>query len=301
MGKSTREQFKILVVGLPPGSTSADLQKLVKPIGNPLQANMAVDADGRERGFGFVQFADAATQQAAIAALDKTALSGRTLNVRAVEDRAPGSTTSKPGSGVRGGRPCYDFGRGKCARGAACKWAHIAPPIEGDTSRRPDWQKKRPMAGTTAGASGGAEALLENIPEDYCRKYQFGSCHRGEACRWKHVIWKGAGAKSAAASATPGSAAPAAGASSVKRAKHAAGGAAAAGGANASMPIGGMGLQSAEMLAEELHERLRERETAWRRAHPEHSGEIPTEVKRRDVVWRALERKLARTAGDGLE
>ena len=69
MGKSN-DKFKILVVGLPPGSTSVDLQKLVKPIGNPLQATMAVDADGKERGFGFVQFADATTQQAAIKALE---------------------------------------------------------------------------------------------------------------------------------------------------------------------------------------------------------------------------------------
>ena len=89
-------QHKIIVVGLPPGSTSADLTKLVKPIGNPLNASMAVDAAGKERGFGFVQFNDAATQQAAIAALDKTALAGRTLNVRAVEERPPNPWREPP-------------------------------------------------------------------------------------------------------------------------------------------------------------------------------------------------------------
>ena len=91
MGRKSSNEHKIIVVGLPPGSTNADLHKLVKPVGNPLNASMAVDADGKERGFGFVQFNDAATQQAAIAALDKSALAGRTLNVRAVEERAPGS------------------------------------------------------------------------------------------------------------------------------------------------------------------------------------------------------------------
>jgi RNA recognition motif-containing protein len=101
MGKtSVREQHKIIVVGLPPGSSSADLTKLVKPIGNPLSANMVIDADGRERGFGFVQFADAKTQSAAIAALDKTPLAGRTLNVRAVEERHPSG-----GAGASGARP----------------------------------------------------------------------------------------------------------------------------------------------------------------------------------------------------
>ena len=47
-----------------------------------------MDADGKERGFGFVRFADSATQQAAITGLDKTVVGGRTLNVRAVEERA---------------------------------------------------------------------------------------------------------------------------------------------------------------------------------------------------------------------
>ena len=67
-----REEHKIIVVGLPNGSTSAELTKLVKPYGNPLQANVALDADGKERGFGFVQFGDAAACDAAIKALDKS-------------------------------------------------------------------------------------------------------------------------------------------------------------------------------------------------------------------------------------
>ena len=140
MPKSSRDQHKILVVGLPPGSSSTDLIKLVKPYGNPLNAHMAVDAEGKERGFGFVQFSDASTQQSAIAALDKTALAGRTLNVRAVEERAPGGGSFSGRGGVGGsaatgknkGRPCYDFARGMCARGASCKWAHMAPKRGGN-------------------------------------------------------------------------------------------------------------------------------------------------------------------------
>ena len=260
-----REQFKILVVGLPPGSTSQDLQKLVKPIGNPLGCNMAVDADGRERGFGFVQFADAATQQAAITALDKTAVSGRTLNVRAVEERGGKGDGRNATAGGTRGRPCYDFGRtGKCARGAACKWAHVAPPSDGDSSRRPEWQKKRSLVG---GSEGAAERLLHDIPEDYCRKYQFGSCHRGEACRWKHLIWKGAAKPGAAEPSLTASAAGAAGSNAPesKRAKTGvAGGAAGTSSSSSSggpLPIGGMLAEAtAAEQAAELRERLDERE-----------------------------------------
>ena len=183
MGKS-REQHKIIVVGLPPGTTSADLTKLCKPVGNPLSCNMAVDADGKERGFGFVQFSDEATQQKAIAALNQKPLNGRTLNVRAVEERAPGAAKPERTAGGTKGRPCYDFARGKCAKGAACKWAHVIPD-EGPSSRRPEWQKKRALAGSST-----VPEQLHDIPEDYCRKYQLGTCHRGNSCRWKHLIWK---------------------------------------------------------------------------------------------------------------
>jgi len=38
------------------------------------------------------------------------------------------------------------------------------------------------------------------------------------------------------------------------------------------------------------------REAAWRTAHPEHPQQepLPAEVRNRDVVWKALERKLQR-------
>ena len=288
----SRDAHKILVVGLPPGSTSTDLQKLVKPIGNPLSATMAVDAEGRERGFGFVQFADAVTQQAAIEALDKTALAGRTLNVRAVEERAP----SKDGSARAGpakGRPCYDFARGKCARGAACKWAHITPPTDGESSRRPDWQKKRALVGSDTAT----QDILADIPEDYCRKYQLGSCHRGSACRWKHIIWKGAAAARAHTETTMAAGSktsmPVAD-ESCKRARTL---------SNmdvTAVPIGGVGQAfdalSSEERAEELRDRLKAREIAWRDAHPgQHMDTpIPEEARRRDVVWAALSRQLQR-------
>lgn len=321
MGKSAREQHKILVVGLPPGSTSADLTKLVKPIGNPLSATMAVGADGRERGFGFVQFADEATQQRAIAALDKTALAGRTLNVRAVEERAPGSgggaSNQQRTAGQRGGRPCYEFARGRCSRGAACKWAHIAPPQgargaaaaddaadDGATrSRRPEWQRKRTLV--AGGEAGGVEAALDGIPDDICRKYQFGTCHRGEACRWRHVIWHSQHQQQQQPeSAQLDGSATAPSSSHAKRPRRADGSVAewspSAAPGRAPIGIGWSAPASAASVVEALRGQLRVRESQWREAHPSHPSDaaIPEEATRRDVVWCALERKLGRALAE---
>ena len=61
-----------------------------------------------------------------------------------------------------------------------------------------------------------------------------------------------------------------------------------------SMPIGGSGGGADD--PDEIRTKLRERESNWRAAHPEHARDapVPAEAKRRDVVWRALERKLER-------
>ena len=123
-----QDDNKIIVVGLPPGLKSDDLSKLCAPSGKVLNANVVVDASGAERGFGFVRFASAPEMQAAIAALDKTDLRGRTLNVRAVEKRdAPGGSRS---AASKKRRPCLDFARGQCAKGANCpvSYTHLTLP-----------------------------------------------------------------------------------------------------------------------------------------------------------------------------
>lgn len=288
MGRTSRDAHKILVVGLPAASTTEDLLKLVKPYGNALEAAHAVDADGKPRGFAFIRFADGDAAQAAITGLDKTDLHGRTLNVRAVEERG----SKEPASSAKG-RPCFDFAKGKCARGAACKWAHVKPEDPSASSRRPDWQKTRPDAGAGAAPS---ELFSTDMPEDYCRKYQLGTCHRGAACRWKHVLWKPP-SRPQAQPAAADDVAESSGARGPKKPRL----------ADAPPPsddtrvrghdIGVTSRPSPAAAQKALAAALDAKEAAWREAHPELGADeaVPEEAKRRDVVWRAMERMWART------
>ena len=200
-----QDDNKIIVVGLPPGLKSDDLSKLCAPSGKVLNANVVVDASGAERGFGFVRFASAPEMQAAIAALDKTDLRGRTLNVRAVEKRdAPGGSRS---AAIEEAAAVLRL----CARAVRQgRQLPVGPPLVVGRRRRRQavaaarWQQTR----GGGGAGGGARAVLADIPDDYCRRYQLGTCHRGGACRWKHEIWRGAEA-AAKAEAEAGEESPA--------------------------------------------------------------------------------------------
>lgn len=277
----SHDKHKIIVVGLPSSATSDDLIKLAKPFGNPLDANLAVDAEGRPRGFAFVRFADDDAAKAAIEKLDKTELGGRTLHVRAVEQRdAP-----KP-AGAAKGRPCFDFAKGRCKLGAACKWVHAAPSADGATSRRPEWQKSRPSADA-------ASALLADIPENYCRKFQLGTCHRGKSCKWEHKLWKGSWSpmgglkRGNASTATADEAEAPLDDASSKRARP-----------SPATP-GEVRRDVATPSASEVRVMLAHKVRAWEERCGEGEGEggVSTsldEAKNRDVCWRALERIASR-------
>jgi cold-inducible RNA-binding protein len=83
-------------------TSEADLQAAFAAYGSVTSARIATDRDtGRARGFGFVEMANQAEAQAAIAALNGKDLHGRTLTVneaRPREDRGGGSR----GGGNRG-------------------------------------------------------------------------------------------------------------------------------------------------------------------------------------------------------
>ena len=135
MGVS-QELNKVIVVGIPTSSTAEDLRLLCKPFGAIADATIVSDADGKGRGFGFVRFETEAAQLEAVEKLNKSVIKGRTLNVRVVEKRSPSGTARESGSGK--GRPCFDFARGKCSKGASCKWAHISPAPDASSSSRKD-------------------------------------------------------------------------------------------------------------------------------------------------------------------
>ena len=140
-----------------------------------------------------------------------------------------------------------------------------------------------------AAAAGDGEAtaaLFADIPEDVCRKFQLGKCHRGEACRWKHVVWKPQTAAGGADAAEP----------AAKRARAVAA-PRATGSAAARMAIGGAAVAlTPAAQAEALRGNIKQREAAWRAANPEHpAGEaVPEAAKRRDVLWMALGRQLTK-------
>jgi len=305
MGKSRqREQHKIIIVGLPENCTDQDLIKLCRPFGNPVEATLAIHADGKPRGFGFVRFGDDEAQQAAILQLDKSVLQGRTLNVRALEER-PQADRPKPAGGSARCRPCFDFARGKCAKGDACKWAHIKPPeqpagSEASASRRPEWQKKRALDGVSA-----------DIPNDFCRKFQLGTCHRGAACRWKHIIWKGASSMQTTVDVLnkPVPAVLPAECTSEEAYRKRSRCSSAVNGLDAretdklceKLPEKAMAKEhiytakQRQALVEDLQVQLRRRESEWREAHAENvDAPIPASAKNKDLTWRAMERTLAR-------
>jgi RNA recognition motif-containing protein len=95
--------------------TDADLREAFEAHGAVASANVIKDKfTGESRGFGFVEMADQAQAQAAIAALNGKDLKGRALNVAEAKPRTEGGGgggrtgggyRSGGGGGYGGGRP----------------------------------------------------------------------------------------------------------------------------------------------------------------------------------------------------
>jgi len=108
---------KLFVGGIPWATTSDDLQQLFSAHGTVSSATVITDKmSGRSRGFGFVEFANDAEADAAIAALNNSQYGGRTLVVkeaRPLEDRPKRSFggNDRGGYGGGGGRGGYGGGR----------------------------------------------------------------------------------------------------------------------------------------------------------------------------------------------
>jgi RNA recognition motif-containing protein len=101
---------RIFVGNLSFDTMEDDLVQLCEQDGRKVEsARIMVDRDtGRSRGFAFVEMANDADAQAAIAALNGVELDGRPLRVNEAQERAP-----RPGGGGGGGRGGYGGGGGR--------------------------------------------------------------------------------------------------------------------------------------------------------------------------------------------
>lgn len=99
---------KLFVGGIPWATTSDDLQQLFSQHGSVSSATVITDKmTGRSRGFGFVEFANDAEADAAIAALNNSDYNGRTLVVkeaRPLEDRPRRNFGGQGGGGYNRGQ-----------------------------------------------------------------------------------------------------------------------------------------------------------------------------------------------------
>ncbi len=110
---------KIFVGGLPYQTDDDQLQQIFSSYGEIASAKVITDRDsGRSKGFGFVEMADDASAQKAIAELHEAELGGRTITVneaRPMEQRSGGGGGDRRGGG--GGRGGYGGGGGGDRRG----------------------------------------------------------------------------------------------------------------------------------------------------------------------------------------
>ncbi len=97
-------------------TTERDLEDAFSGYGEVQSARIAIDRDtNRSRGFGFVEMANQAEAEAAIAGLNGKDLQGRTLTVneaRPREDRGGGGGGRGGGGGYGGGGGGYGGGGG---------------------------------------------------------------------------------------------------------------------------------------------------------------------------------------------
>ncbi len=99
--------MKLYVGNLSFNTSEQQLREMFEPFG-VTSASLVMDRDtGRPRGFGFVEVADSAQGNAAIAALGGKNVDGRDLTVNEAKPRTGGGGGGRggdrPGSGGRGG------------------------------------------------------------------------------------------------------------------------------------------------------------------------------------------------------
>jgi RNA recognition motif-containing protein len=95
----------IFVGNLDFSATESSIRSLFEPYGTVDRVNLVTDRDtGRSRGFAFVEMADSAEADKAIAALNGSEVNGRALNVNEARPKTGGGGGGRPGGGGGGGR-----------------------------------------------------------------------------------------------------------------------------------------------------------------------------------------------------
>jgi RNA recognition motif-containing protein len=90
----------IYVGNLSFGATEESVRALFEAYGTVSRVNIVTDRDsGQPRGFGFVEMADDAAGEKAIAAVNGTDLDGRTLSVSEARPKADRSSGGRGGFG----------------------------------------------------------------------------------------------------------------------------------------------------------------------------------------------------------
>jgi RNA recognition motif-containing protein len=94
----------IFVGNLDFSATESSIRSLFEQYGNVDRVNLVTDRDtGRSRGFAFVEMADSAEADKAIAALNGSEVNGRALNVNEARPKTGGGGGGRgPGGGGRG-------------------------------------------------------------------------------------------------------------------------------------------------------------------------------------------------------
>jgi cold-inducible RNA-binding protein len=169
---------RLFVGNLPYDATEEDIRAHFATAGNLASVFLPVDREtGRKRGFGFVEFIDAAAAQEAIRLFNNQPFKGRALAVNEARAKEPGSRPAPPsGGGYRsgpsaGGRPSAPMmGR------PSGQSMHRSPPPDfmtdpaaergrGDRTRKfgPDAKPARIRAQRFKGPDGGKRAFKEKL------------------------------------------------------------------------------------------------------------------------------------------
>lgn len=109
---------KLYVGNLSFNTNESDLHELFSQAGAVESARIITDRDtGRSRGFGFVEFADPAAAEAAIAKFNGYQVDGRALTVNEAKPQVP-----RMGGGGGGGHRGGGGGTGRGGRGGFNRW-----------------------------------------------------------------------------------------------------------------------------------------------------------------------------------